>query len=536
MNTLWNGIRNEIKCDSLRATEIYGNIDSPTSNNLPISITGATGYFGYFYSNTGEIDTLISNTIFASTGEIGTLYSNTIYAATGIHTDTLYSNTIDSTIGEFDTLNVTNKIIAPTAEIDTLNVTNKIVAPTGEIGTLVSATGRIDTLNVTDKIVAPTGEIDTLNVTNKIVAPTGEIGTLNVSNKIVAPTGEIGTLNANIIVASTGIYSASSFTRDQSTGITVPNISDMYQYYATGPTDINITNNNTRLNPLLGSSIIGSAIPASVFSVGSVFELYFAGSFIPTLKKDTNFFVGVAYTRGTIVADNQLTWKMDDGGTPFPNQQTTDTTRIQISSTTIFSGPFTTKKLRIQSTDNLNKYQIYVINADPAIQGTPPYKFYDFWVKIDTFSGGSFIDNENLIAKFEEDSGPGINVNLTFTQSGDISNNFFCQTILHNTNYYTQPHSFSAKSVFHVNANPGGSTDTISIVSSNSGGIILIRADNFNVNSPFNTYEKSVIQNMVSFPKTTSGSADTVNPYIVFSIYAQSIKLTVNNYYLRRIA
>ena len=206
MNTLWKGIRNEIRCDSLRATEIYGNIHGPTSNNIPSGITGATGYFGNFYSITGQI-----NNFYSYTGDIDTLYSNTIYATTG-EIGTLISNRIDATTGEIDTLNVTNRIVAPTGEIGTLNATNRIVAPTGEIGTLnvtnriVAPTGEIGTLNITNRIVAPTGEIDTLNVTNRIVAPTGEIGTLNVTNNIVAPTGEFDTIKCNTIYVATGIY------------------------------------------------------------------------------------------------------------------------------------------------------------------------------------------------------------------------------------------------------------------------------------------------------------------------------------------
>jgi hypothetical protein len=188
MNTLWKGIRNEIKCDSLRATDIYGNIHGPTSNNIPAGITGATGYFGYFNSITGQI-----NNFYSYTGDIDTLYSNTIYAATG-EIGTLYSNTIYATTGDIGTL-ISDRIVSPTGDIGTL-ISDRIVSPTGDIGTL----------NVTNKIVAPTGEIGTLNVTNKIVAPTGEIGTLNVTNKIVAPTGEFDTIKCNTIYVATGIY------------------------------------------------------------------------------------------------------------------------------------------------------------------------------------------------------------------------------------------------------------------------------------------------------------------------------------------
>ena len=153
MNTLWKGIRNEIKCDSLRATDIYGNIHGPTSNNIPAGITGATGYFGYFnsitgqinnfYSYTGDIDTLYSNTIYAATGEIGTLYSNTIYATTG-DIGTLISDRIVSPTGDIGTLNVTNKIVAPTGEFDTIKC-NTIYVATGIYGKDITATGNIST-------------------------------------------------------------------------------------------------------------------------------------------------------------------------------------------------------------------------------------------------------------------------------------------------------------------------------------------------------------------------------------------------------
>jgi UDP-glucose 4-epimerase len=64
---------------------------------------------------------------------------------------------------------------------------------------------------------------------------------------------------------------------------------------------------------------------------------------------------------------------------------------------------------------------------------------------------------------------------------------------------------------------------------------ILINDNNYNsntVNRPFNIYERSVSHNSVSFPITSN----TVYPHILFYTYAQDILLTVNNYYLRRIA
>ena len=457
-------MKHEIKCDSLRANEIYAEkINGPTSTVDFTIIDSITGHIDNFTCFTGHIDNFSSDT-----GEIGTLISN--------------------------------------------------------------------------RIVAATGEIGTLNA-NRIVAATGEIGTF-ISNRIVAATGEIGTLNANTIYASTGIYSASSFTRDQSTGITVPNISSMYQYLATGPTSVTITNETyTRVNSLLGSvSIIGSAIPASAFGVGSLFEFYFAGSFIPTIKSE-NLVVGLA-KMSALNGPNQVWWGSFVSSSSATPQNSA--AYIQVSCTsqifpTFHEETLYNKKLRLQSTNNFNKYQVFDIGGISYIP-KPSYLVCEFSLSgfTTSSSGGDFNVDEEVIVKFDEDPDPtpAINVNLTFTQSGNVSpsDNFFCQTNLLNTIYYTKPHSFSAKSVFHVIANhPGSNTDTISIVSSNSGSILINDNTYSNsVNRPFNIYEKSVSQNSVSFPRVPT--SNTVYPHILFYTKSQDILLTVNNYYLRRIA
>jgi len=566
MNTIWNGIRNEIKCDSLRATDIYGNIHGPTSNNIPEGITGATGYFGYFnsitgqinnfYSYTGDIDTLYSNTIYAATGEIGTLYSNTIYSTTGdigtLISDriyaatgeigTLYSNTIYSTTGRIDTLNVTDKIVAPTAEIDTLNVTDKIVAPTGEIGTLVSATGRIDTLNVTNMIVAPTGDIGTL------VSATGIIDTLNVTNMIVAPTGDIGTLISDRIYAATGIYSASSFTRDQSTDITVPNISSMYQYYAAGPVTIpvpyegNVFLNRSSLTGMTGTK--GTLIPASAFSVGSLFEFYFAGSFTNTgFSNATNLITGSITNLFT-----------PDSTKVYLNDLNNPTTIILCSTTTVFdhysTEPFAynNKKLRIQSIykpDTYQQYNYQILNIERFKPDYyPTIMTYTFTVtyneQLSSISSNNFYVGEDVIVKFEDSDGPSLNIGLTFEENEAIydADKAICTINLENTIYYKQKHHFTSKSIFNIN---DINSNTISISSSNSGSIYCHNGNEgefiSNANTlykPFNTFDKSY-NKTVPFTKNPSNS-NTVYPRISVSSFAQNINLEVNNYYLRRIA
>jgi len=572
MNTLWKGIRNEIKCDSLRATDIYGNIHGPTSNNIPASITGATGYFGYFnsitgqinnfYSYTGDIDTLYSNTIYAATGEIGTLYSNTIYSTTGdigtLISDriyaatgeigTLYSNTIYSTTGRIDTLNVTDKIVAPTAEIDTLNVTDKIVAPTGEIGTLVSATGRIDTLNVTNMIVAPTGDIGTL------VSATGIIDTLNVTNMIVAPTGDIGTLISDRIYAATGIYSASSFTRDQSTDITVPNISSMYQYYAAGPVTIpvpyegNVFLNRSSLTGMTGTK--GTLIPASAFSVGSLFEFYFAGSFTNNGFSNAKNLVTGSITKSLV--DLVV-------GKVYLNDLSNPTQIKLLSNSPVFTFNagaigYNNKLFRIQSIyQPSNPYKVYnyqLLNITNYTASAPdPFKPGDFITytfsvvynaPLNSISLNNFSEGDDVIVKFEDSVGPSLNIGLTFEENEAKydADKAICTINLENTIYYNQKHHFTSKSIFNIN---DINSNTIAISSSNSGSIYCHNGNEgefiSNANTlykPFNTFDKSYNK---TFPFTKNPSnSNTVYPRIVVSSFAQNINLEVKNYYLRRIA
>jgi len=453
MNTLWKGIRNEIKCDSLRATDIYGNIHGPTSNNIPAGITGATGYFGYFHSITGQI-----NNFYSYTGDIDTLYSNTIYAATG------------------------------------------------EIGTLYS-------------------------------------------NTIYANTGDIGTLISDRIYAATGIYSASSFTRDQSTDITVPNISSMYQYYAAGPVTIPVLNqgfvflNRSSLTGMTGTK--GTLIPASAFSVGSLFEFYFAGSFTNNGFSDaTNLVTGSVTTTlaGLVV------------GKVYLNSLSNPTQIKLISNSPVFNfnagaSGYNSKLFRIQSIYQPNNpYKVYnyqllnITNYSPSTSsGVTTYTFSVVYnAALNSISINNFSEGDDVIVKFEDSDGPSVNISLTFEENeADYdADKAICTINLENTIYYKQKHHFTSKSIFNIN---DINSNTISISSSNSGSIYCHNGNEgdfiSNANTlykPFNTFDKSYNK---TFPFTKNPSnSNTVYPRISVSSFAQNINLEVNNYYLRRIA
>jgi hypothetical protein len=530
MNTLWKGIRNEIKCDSLRATDIYGNIHGPTSNNIPAGITGATGYFGYFHSITGQI-----NNFYSYTGDIDTLYSNTIYAATG-EIGTLYSNTIYANTGDIGTL-ISDRIVSPTGDIGTL-YSNTIYAATGEIGTLIS-----------DRIVSPTGEIGTL-YSNTIYVATGIYGKdITATGIISAATGSFGNISA-----SSGIYSASSFTRDQSTGITVPNISSMYQYYAVGPVTIPISNqsavflNNSSLTGMTGTK--GALIPASSFSVGSVFEFYFAGSFKNSvLYNAKNFGTGNVSQQSPAGSGTKI-WYGDNNTIVFTSELQQSATRItMINSTgTLFDNTLSTgdpdypnyKQIIIQNINNKTQFQIWNISTISNYGGT----FTEFRVTLDNASGSDFLTSDTVLFKYVETVGPSINVGLTFHQNEATydSTKAICAANLQNTiDYtnnkvdYTKKHSFTIRSVFKVINND----NTNIIVASSNSGIILRKQSIFNSNvsnkiDTFNIFEKN-LNSASPFTKSLTDS-NSVYPHVMISSFAQSIDLEVNDYYLRRIA
>ena len=455
-------MKHEIKCDSLRANEIYAEkINGPTSTVDFTIIDSITGHIENFTCVTGHIDNFSSDTC----------HIDNFTCVTG-HIDNFSSDT-----GDFDIIKCNN---------------------------LYSATG------INAKDITATGNI--------IATSTTTYGTGSFGN--ISATGEI--------------YAASSFIRDPLTSISVPNICSMYQYLATGPTSITITNSTyIRLNSSLGSGIRGSSIPVSAFSPGSLFEFYFAGSFTATtLKSGTNIFVGIAKQDLVSGPVDQVTWLTDD---VFPTLATSQTSAKKIdvrSKVQRWFEPLTSsRKLRIQSITDPNKYQIFDVTSMTSLFFTST-----FIVTIDKSNGNDFDDDEDVIVKYDDEYEPAINVNLTFSpDSTDATADFFCQTNLQNTIYYAIPHSFSTKSVFQViGVNTSVSPNTISIVSSNSGSI-LINDNNYNsnsVNRPFNTYERTVSQNNISFPITSN----TVYPHILFYTYAQDILLTVNNYYLRRIA
>ena len=159
-------MKHEIKCDSLRANEVYAEkINGPTSTvdfTIIDSITGhidnftcVTGYIDNFTCITGHIDNFS-----CYTGEIDTIKSNKLYSVTGhIENFSCY-----------------------TGEIDTIK-SNNLYAVTGHIENFSCYTGEIDTIKC-NNLYAVTGHID----------------------NFTCDTGDFDTIKCNNLYAATGIY------------------------------------------------------------------------------------------------------------------------------------------------------------------------------------------------------------------------------------------------------------------------------------------------------------------------------------------
>jgi hypothetical protein len=466
-------MKHEIKCDSLRANEIYAEkINGPTSTVDFTIIDSITGHIENFTCVTGHIDNFSSDT-----GHI-----------------------------------------------------ENFTCVTGHIDNFSSDTGHIE------NFTCVTGHIDNFTC-----------------DTIYAATGEIGTLYSNTIYAATGIYSASSFTRDQSTDITVPNISSMYQYYTAGPVTIpipsqgNVFLNRSSLTGMTGTK--GTLIPASAFSVGSLFEFYFAGSFTNNGFSNAKNLVTGSITNSLPGSPNSTKVYLDELINP--------TKIILCSSGEIFKRSpvndpylYNNKKLRIQSIytpDTYQQYNYQILNIEKFVADYYPTLYvnvYTFTVTynapLNSISTNNFIEGDDVIVKFEDSIGPSLNIALTFEENEATytKDKAICTINLENTIYYKQKHHFTSKSIFNIN---DINSNTISISSSNSGSIYCHNGNegDFTSNAntlykPFNTFDKSY-NIMLPFTKNPSNS-NTVYPRISVSSFAQNINLEVNNYYLRRIA
>jgi len=153
-NQLFQSIKYELSCDSLKANEIYGKNYGPSSNgstsngpNTNGPITGTTGYFQYIDSIDGQIDNFTSATgiisnFYSDISDIDTIYCNNLYSATGIYgKDITATGNISGATGSFGNITSASFYLV---EIFNSNLYNK-TDHTLSFGYRSSSAGRYNT-------------------------------------------------------------------------------------------------------------------------------------------------------------------------------------------------------------------------------------------------------------------------------------------------------------------------------------------------------------------------------------------------------
>jgi hypothetical protein len=234
-NQLFQSIKYELSCDSLRANEIYGKINGPSSNgstngstNGPsTAITGTTGYFQDIDSIRGQIDefncaTGVITNFFSTTSDIDTIYCNNLYAATGIDAkDITATGNISGATGIFENISAIGTISGATGSFGNISATGPISGDTGSFRN-ISATG--------------TGSFENINATG------GRFRNIEISHA-----------NSNVIVPNNGgLYAYGTN-------------NDTYQF------------NNGTYTIITNTNVQGGTIPVSSLLEGSTYEVYFSG-------------------------------------------------------------------------------------------------------------------------------------------------------------------------------------------------------------------------------------------------------------------
>jgi hypothetical protein len=240
-------MKHEIKCDSLRANEIYAEkINGPTSTVDFTIIDSITGHIENFTCVTGHIDNFSSDTC----------HIDNFTCVTG-HIDNFTCDT-----GDFDIIKCNNLYSATGINAKDITATGNISGATGSFGT-ISATG---TIGANGNIFSSIGNIST--VTGNISTVGGNIS--SILGTISGATGSFGN-----ITATEGRFRNIEISHSNS-NVIAPNNGGLYAYDTINGSH-EFEDNVYKI--ITATGVKGGTIPVSSLLEGSTYEVYFSGKY-----------------------------------------------------------------------------------------------------------------------------------------------------------------------------------------------------------------------------------------------------------------